>query len=171
MSVQWYIVSFIQKQNGLQLNTGLLFENMYFYCLYSIKTKISSMLCTGYFLKIQKLIGSKNIQSVLIAEISSHKTQKITNPQNFRVTRYVYTIPDTFSCRYEKLAYIVWTPIGYVTLEEIGAAQLRFITLTAPKWPFTCVNRSPVQYGFRVGAKAILYGVKIALISFFALMS
>ena len=34
------------------------------------------MLGTGYFLKSQKLIPSKKNQSVLIAKISSHKTQK-----------------------------------------------------------------------------------------------
>ena len=36
----------------------------------------------------QKLIPSKKNQSVLIAKISSCKTQKITNPQKFRATRY-----------------------------------------------------------------------------------
>ena len=55
MSVQSQLVSFIQKQNGIQRNTALLFENMYFYCTYSIKTKILSMLVTGYFLKIAKI--------------------------------------------------------------------------------------------------------------------
>ena len=35
--------------------SGLLFENMYFCCTYSIKTKILSMLGTGYFLKIVKI--------------------------------------------------------------------------------------------------------------------
>ena len=39
------------------------------------------MLGTGYFLKSQKLIPSKKNQSVLIAKISSHKTQKTANPQ------------------------------------------------------------------------------------------
>ena len=39
------------------------------------------MLGTGYFLKSQKLIPSKKNQSVLIAKISSCKTQKIANPQ------------------------------------------------------------------------------------------
>ena len=51
MSVQSQLVSFIQKQR----NTGLLLENMFFYCRYSIKTKILSMLGTGYFLKIAKI--------------------------------------------------------------------------------------------------------------------
>ena len=55
MSVQLQLVSFTQKQNGIQRNTGLLFKNMYFYCMDSIKTKILSMLGTGYFLKIAKI--------------------------------------------------------------------------------------------------------------------
>ena len=38
------------------------------------------MLGAGYFLKSQKLIPSKKTQSVLIAKISSRKTQKIANP-------------------------------------------------------------------------------------------
>ena len=51
MSVQSQLVSFIQKQR----NTDLLLENMFFYCRYSIKTKILSMLGMGYFLKIAKI--------------------------------------------------------------------------------------------------------------------
>ena len=74
----------------------VLFENMYSYCTYSIKTTVLSMLDTGYFLKSQKLIPSKKKQSVLIAKISSHKTHtqkngqstKINSPQKFRSTRY-----------------------------------------------------------------------------------
>ena len=38
------------------------------------------MLGAGYFLESQKLISSKKTQSVLIAKISSRKTQKIANP-------------------------------------------------------------------------------------------
>ena len=41
------------------------------------------------------------------------------------------------------------------TILEIGAAQLRPVTEIAPKSPFLCVNRSPIQYGFPAGAKAI----------------
>ena len=37
------------------MHTVVLFENMYFYSTYSIKTKILSMLGTGYFLKIAKI--------------------------------------------------------------------------------------------------------------------
>ena len=58
---------FSQKNTDAHL---VLFENMYFYCTYSIKTTILSMLGTGYFriLKSQKLIPSKKNQSVLIAK-------------------------------------------------------------------------------------------------------
>ena len=40
---------------------------------------------------------------------------------------------------------------------EIGAAQLRSVTEIAPKSRFLCVNRNPIQYGFRAGAKAVWY--------------
>ena len=58
VSVQSQLVSFIKKKkNGIQRNTGLLFENMYFYCTYSIKTKILSMLGPEhmYFPEIAKI--------------------------------------------------------------------------------------------------------------------
>ena len=76
-----------------QRNTGFLFENMYFYCTYSIKTKILSMLGTGYFLKIVKINFQQKNQSVPIAKISSRKTKKSPIgknklPQKFRATRY-----------------------------------------------------------------------------------
>ena len=43
----WYYIGFAY---GI-----VLFENMYFYCTYLTKTKILSMLGTGYFLKISKI--------------------------------------------------------------------------------------------------------------------
>ena len=46
---------------------------------------------------------------------------------------------------------------------EIGVAQLRSVTEIAP--PQFCVNRSPVCYDYRGGAKAIQYNVKIVLVS------
>ena len=59
-----------------------MFENMYFYCMYLTKTKMCrSMLGTGYFLKIAKIVRSKKNPSVLIAKISFRKAQKIANPQ------------------------------------------------------------------------------------------
>ena len=77
-----------RKKSGIQWNTDadrsigpVLFENMHFYCTYSIKTKILSMLGTGYFLKIAKINSQQINKSVLIAKISSRKTQKIAYPQ------------------------------------------------------------------------------------------
>ena len=87
VSVQSQLVSFIQKQNGIekrQWNIGFFFfENMYFCCTFSLKMKIQkilSTLSTGYFLKIAKIIPSKKNHSVQIAKIISRKTQEIANP-------------------------------------------------------------------------------------------
>ena len=60
VSVQLQLVFFVQKQIGIQWNAGstvVLFGNMYFYCTYSIKTKILSMLGTGYFQEPIKFDG------------------------------------------------------------------------------------------------------------------
>ena len=38
---------------------------------------------------------------------------------------------------------------------KIGAAQLLCVTEIAPKSPFLFVNRIPIRYGFRAGAKGI----------------
>ena len=65
------------KQNGIQRNTGLLFENMYFCFTHSINTKILSMLGTGYFLKIAK-INSQREKSNLS---QSQKLVPAANPQ------------------------------------------------------------------------------------------
>ena len=40
-----------------------------------------------------------------------------------------------------------------------SAAQLCSITEIAPKSPFLCVNRNPIQYGFPAGAKAMRYSI------------
>ena len=40
-------------------------------------------------------------------------------------------------------------------------AQLRFVTETATKSPFLCVNKSSIRYGFRAGAKTFRYTVVI----------
>ena len=69
---------FIQKQNGIQWNTGLLFENMYFYCTYSIKTKILSMLVLGAFWKSQNSVPAKHKKSLIC---------KNKLPQKFRASR------------------------------------------------------------------------------------
>ena len=44
----------------------------------------------------------------------------------------------------------------------IGAAQLRSVTEFPPKSPFLRVNRSPIWYNFRTGAKGIRYSVNTA---------
>ena len=83
---------------------------------------------------------------------------------------YIHAITDSFSCRHEKLSDTVWTLIRYVTLHFIGAARLRTVTEISPKSPLLCVNKSPIRYGFRAGAKVILYSVNIALNSLVTLM-
>ena len=45
---------------------------------------------------------------------------------------------------------------------EIDVAQPHSVTEVAPKSPFLCVNRSPIRYDFRAGAKAIRYCVNMA---------
>ena len=49
-------------------------------------------------------------------------------------------------------------PICDFTLEN-RVAQHRCVTEIALKSPFLCVNKSPIRYGFRAGAKAIRYSV------------
>ena len=44
---------------------------------------------------------------------------------------------------------------------EIGSAQLRYVTEIAQPQVFLCVNRSPIRYDFRGGAKAMRYSVDI----------
>lgn len=48
---------------------------------------------------------------------------------------------------------------------EIGAAQLHSVTEIAPNSLILCVNKSPILYSFRAGARAIRHGVKITLVS------
>ena len=43
-----------------------------------------------------------------------------------------------------------------------GVAQLGAVKEIAPKSTFWCVNRSPLRWGFRVGARAVGYRVTIA---------
>ena len=56
-----------------------MFENMYFYRTYLIKTKMLSMLCTLYFLKIAKISSRK------------HKIRQSAKIE-FRATRYYRTV-------------------------------------------------------------------------------
>lgn len=44
---------------------------------------------------------------------------------------------------------------------EIGSAQLRYVTEIVQAQVFLCVNRSPIRYDFRGGAKAMRYSVNI----------
>ena len=53
-------------------------------------------------------------------------------------------------------------PMWLSTL-EIGAAQVRSVTEIASKSPFLRVNRSPILYSFRAGAKATRHSVNIFL--------
>ena len=45
---------------------------------------------------------------------------------------------------------------------QIGARKLLSVKEITHKSPFLCVNRSPIRYGFRAGAKAIRYTVNMA---------
>ena len=54
----------------------------------------------------------------------------------------------------------------WLSTSEIGEAQLSSVTEITPKSPSLYVNRSPVWYGIRAGAKAIPYNVNIVLNTF-----
>ena len=61
---------------------------------------------------------------------------------------------------------VVRKPIRYVTIhfqDRSGAALLRYKNRAEISNPF--VNRSPIRYGFCVGAQAIRYSVDIALLT------
>ena len=49
----------IAAYNEILTHTTVLFENMYFYCTYSIKRKILSILGTGYSTKIAKIYSQQ----------------------------------------------------------------------------------------------------------------
>ena len=73
-------------------------------------------------------------------------------------------IPESFSCRHEKLFFRyneqLLSDITWLCTSEIDAAQLRLRSVTeiAPKSPsFSCVSRIPIQYCFPIRA-----GVKTA---------
>ena len=83
MSVQSQLVSFIQKQNGIQRNTGLLFENVNSHCTYSIKTKILSMLGTVYFLTIAKINSQREKPICPNGKNYFPQNKKHANPQKY----------------------------------------------------------------------------------------
>ena len=55
MSVQSQLVPFISNKTVYNEILVYCLKIMYFYCTYSIRTKILTMLGTGYFLKIAKI--------------------------------------------------------------------------------------------------------------------
>ena len=97
-----------------------------------------------------------------------------TGGRNMTVDKgYVYTMPDIFSCRHEKLSVIVGTatatcshctkvwhkthPICEAPLSR--SARCSFAPLQKSYQSYVmfvmlCVNRNPIQYDFCVGAKA-----------------
>ena len=75
-----------------------------------------------------------------------------SSPRSFSFISAKVRIPVHTATKWQK-------PMGYMT---IGAAQLRSAIKIAPKSRLLCVNRSPMWCGFRVGARAIQYGVNIA---------
>ena len=62
--------------------------------------------------------------------------------------------------RVDTESYAVWcehlSDMWLFTL-KIGVTQLRFVSETVPKSPFSCVNRSTIRYGFRAVTRAIRY--------------
>ena len=82
------------------------------------------------------------------------------NPCSYVCKQKLY--PVWFSCR-RKSCPVQYEHLSDMQLStlEIGAAQLRSVTEIAPKSPLLCVNRSPIRYGFRAGAKDIQYNVNI----------
>ena len=69
-------------------------KKKYFYCTYSIKMKILSMICPGLSENRKKFFPSKKNQSVPVAKICFFKTKKSPIgknklPQKFRATRYL----------------------------------------------------------------------------------
>ena len=75
-----------------------------------------------------------------------------SSPRSFTFISAKVRIPVHTATKWQK-------PTGYIT---ISAARLPYVTVIAPKSRLLCVNRSPVWCGFRVGARAIQYGVNTA---------
>ena len=80
-----------------------------------------------------------------------------------RASEYIH---DKFS-RADTESYLVYSwNIMWLSTDRQDAASLRYdpVTKIAPSSPFLCVNRNPIRYGFRAGAKAIWDIVNVALI-------
>ena len=84
--IRWIVIypvdSAIQRLNNRGLVYCLKICILIFYCTCSIKTKISSILGTGYLLKIAKII--------------SRKTQKIKNPQKLTLAKISCNMVDHY---------------------------------------------------------------------------
>ena len=85
-------------------------------------------------------------------------------PPLFSTDQHEHTITPAnwftlkMTCRHEKYPGWVWKPMWRSTFStpvKIGPAQLRFVTETATKSPFLCVNKSSIRYAFRAGARAV----------------
>ena len=72
-----------------------------------------------------------------------------------------------FSCQHKSYPVSGYEHLSDMWLSslEIGAARSSFAPLQKSRryQPFLCVNRSPIWYGFRAGAKTIWYSGNIAL--------
>ena len=82
-----------------------------------------------------------------------------SNPRSYSFTsatvqirEYLFTLPQKMAQK----------PIRYVTIhfqDRRGAASLRYRNRS--EISVLCVNKSPIRYGFRAGARAIRYSVDI----------
>ena len=78
---------------------------------------------------------------------------------------FVDTMLDSFLSRYETLScMITHSIIMWISALEVNAAQILCFLEIAPKSRFLCVNRSPIRYGFRAGAKATRHSVTMTLV-------
>ena len=72
-------------------------------------------------------------------------------------TGYLFVAPRK-AMQYSMNTYPIHDSVSTL---EIRAEQLRPVTEITPPQPFLCLNRSPIRYGFRAGAKAIRYSLNI----------
>ena len=79
---------------------------------------------------------------------------------------FVDTMLDSFLSRYKTLSCMIsYSIIMWISALEVDAAQILCVIEIAPKSRFLCVNRGPIRYGFRAGAKAtIRHSVTLALV-------
>ena len=83
-----------------------------------------------------------------------------------RIIKKISTVGDSFLTTGARRGYIIQVRMGVMRLvckacfKKVEKRLL--IKKIAPKLLLLCVTRSPTQYGFRAGAKAIRYIVNIA---------